>query len=67
MQLKICECECSFCGNVFYEWEDSCMEECPHCEADLSCVNSVHVVETQIVAVDLDVFSGRVKIAGPPE
>lgn len=64
MQLKIMKCECGNCEKVFYEWEDSCLEECPHCEADLTADKSANVIGSQLVDVELDLITGHVTIAG---
>ena len=64
MHLKINKSECASCGNIFYEWDDSLLEECPHCKSDLSKDKSANVIGSQIVEAELDLITGRISIAG---
>lgn len=64
MQLVINKSECVNCGKVFYEWDDSLLEECPHCEVSLAGHKAANIIGSQIVEIELDLITGRVGIAG---
>jgi len=63
MLLKVNKSECASCGNIFYEWDDSLLEQCPHCGVDLLKDKSANVIGSKFVDVELDLISGNAKIA----
>lgn len=62
MDLVVNKCECLICNEVFYEWEDAELDECPHCNASLDADKSANVIGEMSVVIELDVTTGKVSV-----
>lgn len=62
MVLEVRKCECPTCDQIFYEWEEAEMDECPHCNASFNIDRQPNVIKNQIVVVELDLMTGVVSV-----
>ncbi len=62
MDLEVRKCECPTCDQIFYEWEEAELDECPHCNASFNIDRQPNVIGTMAVVVELDLTTGKVSV-----
>jgi hypothetical protein len=57
--IEVDKSRCGFCREVFYEFRDYELDQCPHCLSVLSGTMSCDVEETLEIEVEVDYKTGK--------